>query len=940
MTSILFAFSLGSASCGDGDGGGGGGNGPDDTQPEAPESFGDTCIDDDDKCIDGTECRAYGANSDDRFCTMQCGSNEDCPEDSACLSLTSASGLIKLCVPDDLCIDPDEDDYGSGPGCKGPDCDQSNPNINPGAPEICDGLDNNCSGNIDDNPVDVNYPCETGFPGVCAEGWTICKDAAVECEPSVMPDERQEICDGLDNDCDGLVDEPQDEDENYNYVVGIGRHCGIEGDTCYSGVQFCNAETKSLECDDPAEVLDVPDLCDGIDNNCDGQIDEDANDPDNLLGTPCYKGLGTCSVAAIWGCDPDDPAAEPICPIEARDDNKEPERCDYTDNDCDGVVDNGFVNADGVYNGIENCGQCGNNCVQRVAGEGVDPADIGLKVTCEVSGTSASCANECLPGYYDLDKVPSNGCEFEPDLDAIYVAKEIRDGTEGEDTGSCGVFSSPCRTINHAIDRAANAGKARVRVAEGIFNEALTLQDGISVMGGHSSRNWELNPSANTTTLQGGVFMSNHVATVIASNITSTTEFSGFTIDARDAQAGGNSYGIYVKNSNNALTVKDNNVIAGRGGVGTAATNGASGQGGSPGTSGVDRSNKNASCSASTDPPLLAGGSGGANTCGSLDVSGGSGTHVTRCPGSSITPITNSNGAVAETGSGPSGGGGGVSRQHGTTSSIHDVDVGGGVTKQHFACTGNASIGSSTAGNAGGSGSTGSAGQGAVSADGHVNGEHWQGASGGNGGNGTDGSGGGGGGSSGGVLEPDNTNSNSSNEFHYGPTGGGGGAGGCGGNGGEAGHAGGASFGIFVVFSGNTSSVPTIESNEITRSNGGRGGRGGAGGAGGSGGAPGEGGAMIALPGNWTRCGENAQRGGAGGGGGHGGGGGGGAGGASFAIATAGNSNNAVNAYQNANTYTQGDSEATGGQGGAGGESIANEGTQGTQGASGRFKRY
>lgn len=913
MTCLLFSLALGAAACNESDGDGGGGTqGPDD----APESYGDTCIDDEDACIDDMECHAYGSEEDDRFCTMECANDDSCPSGSACLSLNAKDGLVKLCVPDDLCIDPDGDEYGSGPGCLGPDCDQTDPMINPGAPEFCDGIDNNCSGQIDDDPVDARETCDTGLHGVCADGWYVCRDATLSCEPNIQPGERQEICDGLDNDCDGLVDEGKEEDENSNWVTGIGQDCGDPDDICYGGVQFCNSETRQLECDDPPDILDKPDYCTGRDDNCNGEVDEDANDPDNLLGTPCYDGIGTCRAAATWVCDPDDPEAEPVCPAEANMDNAEEEKCDYTDNDCDGVVDNGFVNEDGIYDQIENCGQCGNNCNERF---GDDPENLGISVSCVISGDNARCESECLPGYHDLDNVPANGCEFKPDDDAIYVAKEVRDGTQGEDKSSCGDFDAPCRTIEYAIGRAGDASKSKVLVAEGIFNESVELVNGISVIGGHSSRNWILDPAANTTTLQGSIAMDNHVTTVRAESITSNTEFSGFTIDASDAQPGGNSYGIYIKNSNSSLTVKDNIVIAGRGGVGSGAGNGESGEAGANGSTGQDRSNHNKSCTnGSQSNPLLAGGSGGSNTCGGTNVSGGAGASVVNCPSGSNPISSSSNGS---NGNGSNGGNGGESSDHTTRGSITD-----GI----HACS--SGYGVSSPGSDGGAGSNGAAGSAASNAAGSTSGGHWTGNSGGNGGNGAAGSGGGGAGSSGGITEPNG-------DAHYGPTGGGGGAGGCGGNGGEGGHAGGASIGIFVAFDSDTSNVPSITDNEITRGLGGRGGTGGEGGAGGSGGAGGEGGTMIAEEGNWTRCGQDGQRGGAGGSGGHGGGGGGGAGGASFDIATAGNSNGAVNAYEDANEYTLG-SDATGGQGGAGGSSIGNNGANGPQGASGNFRRF
>lgn len=921
----LLAFASFHSACSDSDDGRGSGNTQTPDRP-APESYGDTCNDDDDACMDGTTCYNYAKETDDRFCTMQCASDADCPDDeaSSCLSLDTDDGLVKLCVPEDLCIDPDGDEYGSGPGCKGFDCDQTNPAINPGAPEICDGIDNNCDGRIDHNPVDAREPCDTGHHGVCSDGWYVCRDASIVCEPNVIPGERQEICDGLDNDCDGLIDESKEEDENGNYVPGIGTACGNPDDLCFSGYQFCNSETRQIECDSPVEPLDIPDYCTGRDDNCNGEIDEDANDPDNLLGKPCAVGIGTCRATATWSCDPDDPEAEPICPAVERVENKEPEVCDYKDNDCDGIVDNGFTNIyeiDGketaIYDQIEDCGQCGNNCNDAWDG---DASAFGLAVQCEVVGTSAMCTTRCLEGYYDLDNVPNNGCEFKPDDKAIYVAVATRGG---KDTNTCGDFDAPCLTVNHAISRASSSSKTRVRISEGIFKESIDVPNGISIIGGHSSRNWALDPETNITTIQGGKTLGDHVATIIAENITQDTEISGLSVDAQDARAGGNSYGIYIKDSNNKLTVKNNTILAGRGGVGAAGSRGSSGDTGAPGSRGIDRENNRTSCSANTNPPVMAGGAAGTNSCGSTDTSGGKGSDITRCPvHGSDTPINND----------------GPNAPAGANNASNTGQGGKNLVFAHYTpgekvCS---TGGTNTAGDDGRQGSDGAAGSGAGSGQsaGSASGGHWNGAPGNNGGNGQAGGGGGGGGSSSGVYSTDN------NRYHIGPTGGGGGAGGCQGNGGQGGKAGGASFGIFVTFSANTSNVPSITDNEITRNLGGQGGVGGAGGAGGVGGLGGDGGLAKGSGGQIFCANYNAQPGGAGGRGGHGGGGGGGTGGASFDIAVAGNSNSATDAYKNANTYTQSDSTATGGQGGEGGTSVVNKGSKGTQGASGNFRRF
>lgn len=907
-----------------------------DTKPTPPPGdYGGICSEDV-PCSGDTRCMRYTDGVDDFFCTQICATDDDCPGDgdSSCLSVNQGGGLVQLCVPNTLCIDPDRDGYGSGPGCLGRDCDQSNPNIHPGAKEICDGLDNDCNELIDDNPVDVNLPCETNFLGVCSEGWTVCTGGTTTCEARILPGQRAEICDGLDNDCDGLIDEGASEniDETTSFVQGIGQPCGIEGSLCFGGYQYCDSELKRLVCDEPPVILDIPDLCDGIDNNCDGQIDEDANDPNKLLGTACAEGIGTCRGMGTWVCNPNDPAAEPVCTATSIPGNALPETCDYNDNNCDGIVDNGFVNDDGVYHTKNHCGGCDIDCDARWGG---DPASFGVQTTCNVQGQTAQCSFTCLGDRVDLDKRSDNGCEFTPDPGAIYVAKGNRGGS---DTNTCGDYNAPCETITRGMQRAAATnGKSRVRVSEGLFEESLTLTNGISLIGGHSARNWLLDPTLNTTTVRGSTLVDGkHVYTVLADGITSATEFSGFTVDAADAGPGGNSYGLLVRNSTAALTIKDNTVLAGRGGVGSNGATGTSGNSGGNGGNGLDRSNDNNSCSDSSSPPLLAGGSAGQSSCGSTVLSGGSGASVTQCPSTSSSHrAIGPNNGTAPSGQGTAPGAGGISTFHVYPSSMN--------AGNHLCIGPESGHATPIAGGTGAYGNHGSGGAGAPSSsqNGSIASAHWVGASGSAGNPGTNGSGGGGGGSSGGLYDNRSDGAPPTNPkvYHYGPTGGGGGGGGCGGTGGQGGQAGGGSFAIFVTFSSTANSVPSITGNTLSRGEGGQGGRGGQGGAGGAGGAGGEGGAMFVST-RWSRCGTNAARGGSGGGGGHAGGGGGGAGGASFDIAVHNAPGSLVNSYANTNTFLRDNATLTGGQGGQGGDSVVNSGLAGTRGASGTFIRF
>ncbi|MDC3955673.1 MopE-related protein [Polyangium jinanense] len=72
-------------------------------------------------------------------------------------------------------------------------------------PEICNDLDDDCDGSVDEDVPGAGLSCDTALPGVCAAGTSTCKNAAVTCEPNVKP--SPEAPDGLDNDCNGQVDD-------------------------------------------------------------------------------------------------------------------------------------------------------------------------------------------------------------------------------------------------------------------------------------------------------------------------------------------------------------------------------------------------------------------------------------------------------------------------------------------------------------------------------------------------------------------------------------------------------------------------------------------------------------------------------------------------------------------------------------------------------------
>ncbi|MDP6945748.1 MAG: MopE-related protein, partial [Myxococcota bacterium] len=198
-------------------------------------------------------------------------------------------------------------------------------NAEPAAPgvEICNYFDDNCDGQADEDFTTLYDPCSVGLGSCERFGFHVCTEDALGTVCNAVPAEAgSESCNGLDDNCDGATDEDFPE---------LGQICTAGSGACQNtGLVICDGLGTGTQCSASGGTGD-PEACDGLDNDCNGLTDEDFPE----LGTVCTVGSGTCTQVGMWVCTQDTTAvscsATPLPPGA--------ELCNGIDDDCSGAID-------------------------------------------------------------------------------------------------------------------------------------------------------------------------------------------------------------------------------------------------------------------------------------------------------------------------------------------------------------------------------------------------------------------------------------------------------------------------------------------------------------------------------------------------------------------------------------------------------------------------
>jgi len=254
--------------------------------------------------------------------------------------------------------DPQLDTDGDGVGdfCECIPFGINDATIYPGAPELCDGKDNNCNGSTDEGLTTRPTACGVGacMGNTGTETCLLGEWRNNTCNP--FAGAAAETCDNTDNDCDGSVDEG---------IAAIATNCGV-GECRRTGTAVCQGG-KLIDSCVPGTPAPDDSICDGKDSNCNGLYDED------YLPAATTCGIGVCLAAGSTSCVLGEVVK--ICTTLP----PAVEICDGLDNDCNGQIDEGQVCVTPTVCDVDKDGdidQYDLSLISRARGQAALPGDL------------------------------------------------------------------------------------------------------------------------------------------------------------------------------------------------------------------------------------------------------------------------------------------------------------------------------------------------------------------------------------------------------------------------------------------------------------------------------------------------------------------------------------------------------------------------------------
>ena len=330
------------------------------------------------------------------------------------------------------------------------DCDDLDASVNPYAVEVCDGIDNDCDGETDDEDPEVEDP-PWWYPDSDLDGWGVssAEPALQACtqptgwvsdeqledcddeDPEVNPG-ASESCNELDDDCDGEIDEDDAVDAVTWYMDGDGDGYGDDGANVTACLAPDRHAEKSGDCDDGDAAVNpgAEELCNEIDDDCDGETEEDgAADAPSWYADHDADGYGDTQVpwiacqqpkgyaAGDGDCDDGDAAVHPAAE----------ETCNEIDDDCDGETDEEVALAPFFYTDAD--------------GDGYGDADSAVQACSPASdqvGNAGDCDDDSSavnPGATEICNGIDDDCDGVADEDDAADAPSWYADTDGDGFG-------------------------------------------------------------------------------------------------------------------------------------------------------------------------------------------------------------------------------------------------------------------------------------------------------------------------------------------------------------------------------------------------------------------------------------------------------------------------------------------------------------------------